>query len=143
MAAYSCSGAAASVMAGDFSCNISLNPGVNFVVVRAMDLAGNASQVNMHLTLDAPLPPPTSPQITSNGVNMQVGQTQQFLVMDDQGQVWSDASWSVDNTSLATLDSNTPALLTAVATGTVTLRASVGSVTATRCRRPLRPYRRT
>src|SRR5215813_10973128 len=108
---------------GSFSCNISISPGVNLAVVRATDLAGNIAQVNLHLTFTAPFAAPTSLQVSPNAVNMLIGQSQQFSAVDQSGHTRPDASWSVDNASIASLstDPTTPSLLTALTSGTVTL----------------------
>jgi hypothetical protein len=125
-----CDGVTATLSGGSFSCNISLAVGVNLVVVRGTDLAGNVAGDNFHVSLTGSLPAPTSLQVTPTGVNMVVGGTQQFTAVDDQGRPRSDATWSIDNTSIATIDTNSSPTLTAVATGTATLTATVGSVTA-------------
>ena len=125
-----CDGVTATLSGGAFSCNISLTVGVNLVVVRGTDMAGNVAGYNFHVTLTGSLPAATSLQVTPTGVNMVVGGTQQFTVVDDQGRPRSEATWSVDNTSIATIDTNSSPTLAAVATGTATLTATVGSVTA-------------
>jgi hypothetical protein len=60
---------------------------------------------------------------------MVVGGTQPFTVVDQQGRPRPDATWGVDNTSIATIDTSGAPTLTAVTTGTATLTATVGSVT--------------
>jgi len=125
-----CNAVAASFAAGAFSCNISLHPGVNLVAVRATDLAGNVAGANMHVKLGAPLPPPVSLQITPGDVNMLVGDTQQFTAVDELGRPRNDATWTVSDTSLATITTDSSPALTAVAVGQVTVTATVGSVSA-------------
>ncbi len=93
-------------------------------------MAGNVSAAILHVTRTGSLSAPASMQVTPTGVNMVVGDTQQFTVVDDQGRPRSDASWSVDDTSIATIDSASSPTLTAISTGTVTLTATIGSVTA-------------
>ena len=125
-----CDGVTATLSGGGFSCNISLTVGVNLVVVRGTDIAGNVAGDNFHLSLTGALPAPASLTVTPTGVNLVVGGTQQFTVVDDQGRPRPDATWGVDNTSIATIDANSSPTLTAVATGTATLTATVGSATA-------------
>jgi hypothetical protein len=82
------------------------------------------------------LPAPTTLQITPSGVNLLIGSTKLFNVVDNTGKARSDATWSVDNTSLATIATNASpltgnsALLTAIAAGTVTLTATVQGMSA-------------
>jgi hypothetical protein len=123
-----CNGAPATLSSGSFSCNISLTVGVNLVVLQATDVAGNVGGSNIHLTLTGALPAPSSLQITPMGLNMVVGETQQFTATDDHGRPRADATWTISDTTLATITPESTPILTAVAVGQVTLTASVGSV---------------
>jgi Bacterial Ig-like domain (group 2)/Glucodextranase, domain B len=125
-----CNGNTAVMSGNSFSCNIWLNVGVNTVVVTASDQAGNVSSVVLHEFLTGTWGAPTSLQITPIGVNMPVGGTQQFTAVDDMGRLRSDATWTVDNTNLGTMTSGSPATLTALAAGTVTLTATVQGISA-------------
>jgi Glucodextranase, domain B/IPT/TIG domain/PQQ-like domain len=125
-----CNGTAAPLSGGSFSCNISLNVGVNLIMVRATDVAGNVAGSNFHVVLPGTLPVPNSLSVTPTGVNMLVNGTQQFTAVDDQGRPRSDATWTVSDTTLATIDTDASPTLTAVAVGQITLTAAVGSVNA-------------
>ena len=76
------------------------------------------------------LPTPTSLQITPAGVNMLVGSTKQFIVMDNQGLLRYDATWTVDNSNLGSVTTDSTPTLTALAAGTLTLTATVQGVSA-------------
>jgi hypothetical protein len=128
LASMGCNGTVVPVTSGTFSCNISLAAGVNLVMVLATDAAGNRSGARLHLTYSAALPAPTSLQITPTTANVLVSGTQRFTAVDQLGRPRSDAAWSVDNTSIATISSDSPPVLTGVAAGTVDLTASVGGV---------------
>jgi hypothetical protein len=130
LSGVTCNGAVTTPSSGSFSCSISLNPGVNLVVVHATDVAGNIAASTMHLTLNVPLPAPTSLQITPTSANVLVTTTQQFTAIDQLGNVRTDAGWTVDNTNIATISTDASPILTGVAAGTVTLTASVGSISA-------------
>jgi hypothetical protein len=125
-----CNGAAASFSSGSFSCNFSLSPGVNLVMVLATDVAGNTAGTRLHFIYSAPLPAPMSLQITPASANVLVGATQQFTVVDQLGKPRTDATWTVDNTNIATISTDASSILTGLAAGTVTLTASVGAVSA-------------
>ncbi len=125
-----CNGSAATVSGGNFSCNISLSVGVNLIMVRVTDLAGNVAGSNFHVTLAGTLPPPNSLQITPTGVNMLVGDTRPFAAVDEQGRLRPEATWSVSDSSLATISTDGSSGLTALAVGQVTLTGSVGSTSA-------------
>jgi hypothetical protein len=77
-------------------------------------------------------PPPLSLQITPAVVNMIVGGTQQFTAVDNNGIPRSDVSWSVNNSTLATVTTNPDGtgVLNALAAGQVTLTATAENVTA-------------
>ncbi|MGO9444242.1 MAG: Ig-like domain-containing protein, partial [Thiobacillaceae bacterium] len=125
-----CNGNTAVMSGNSFSCNIPLNIGVNSIVVSASDWARNVSSVILHEFLTGTLPVPNSVRITPVGVNMQVGATQQFTAVDDYGRPRTDAAWTVDNTGLASITTDSSPVLTALAPGTVTLTASVQGVSA-------------
>jgi hypothetical protein len=61
---------------------------------------------------------------------MLVGSTQQFTAVDDQNRQRIDATWTVSNTTLATITPDTSPILTALAVGQVTLTADVQGVSA-------------
>ena len=75
-------------------------------------------------------PPPSSLQVTPSMVNMAVGETRQFTVIDNTGHPRSDAIWTLSDNSLATITADSSPTLTAVAAGNLTLTATVGSVSA-------------
>jgi outer membrane protein assembly factor BamB len=54
----------------------------------------------------------------------------QFVVLDNQGLTRYDATWTLDNPSLATISTDSLPTLTALAAGTVTLTATVQGVSA-------------
>ena len=130
LSSVTCDQIPASFVSGTFSCNISLNIGVNLVVVRATDIAGNVAGSNFHVSLTGTLPAPNSLQISPGTVNMLVGDTQQFTVTDDQYQSRSDATWTVSDPTLASITSDASPILTALAVGQVTLTANVGGLSA-------------
>jgi hypothetical protein len=125
-----CNGATANLSSADFSCDVSLHPGVNLLMVRATDLAGNVSASIMHVTLNTPLPAPLSLEITPRNANMLVGATQQFTAVDELGRPRTDATWTISDSSLVTITTDSPPILTAVAVGQLTLTANVGSASA-------------
>jgi hypothetical protein len=122
-----CNGAPLTLAGTDFSCNISLNPGLNLIAIRATDVAGNVALTKMHVMYPF-YPVPTSIQITPAVANLVIGQTQQFNAIDDQGRPRSDATWSVSDPALATLPFGSSPVLAALAAGQEILTASVNGV---------------
>ena len=122
-----CGGVTATLSGSAFSCGVTLNVGLNPIVIKATDIAGNVSASKLYLTLNITLPVPTSLTITPNGYNMLVGESDQFSAIDQAGLVRTDATWTVSDTTIATVGGGSSPALTAVAAGQVILTATVGS----------------
>jgi hypothetical protein len=73
---------------------------------------------------------PSSVRITPTGVTMLIGGTQQFTAVDSLGHPRTDATWTVDNASLATITTSSSPTLTAIAAGQITLTATVEGISA-------------
>jgi len=125
-----CNGAQANVSSGSFSCTVGLNVGMNTVNVRASDVAGNVTASIFHEILSGTATSPTSLQITPTNVNMLIGNTRQFTAVDQNGLPRTDATWTVSDSTVATITTDSAPTLTGIATGQVTLTANVGSVSA-------------
>lgn len=91
--------------------------------ILAVDVQGVSTQLQITVA-------PTSLQVTPSAVNMQVGESRQFSVVDNLGHPSGDVTWTLNDNSLATVTSENTATLTAVAAGIVTLTATVEGVTA-------------
>lgn len=125
-----CNGTSASFSSNSFTCNVSLNPGLNLLMVIAQDLAGNTAGVRLHVKDSNALPAPTSLQITPSDSHVSIGSTQQFSVVDQLGQPRTDSTWTVDNSSVATISADSSPLLTGISGGQLTLTATVGNISA-------------
>jgi hypothetical protein len=125
-----CNGTVVPVTSGAFSCNISLNPGVNLLMINATDAAGNLAGARLHVIYPATLAAPMSLSVTPANANVLIGGTQQFTAVDDLGRPRPDATWTVSDATIATISTDTSPILTGVAAGQVTLTASFGSMTA-------------
>ncbi|HEV2417194.1 MAG TPA: kelch repeat-containing protein [Terriglobia bacterium] len=75
-------------------------------------------------------PPPYSLQVTPSAASLTVGDTRQFTAVDSLGHPRSDVTWSVSDTSVATITSDSSPILTALAPGQVSLTATDGTVSA-------------
>lgn len=102
-------------------------------MVQATDAAGNVVATPLYQTLSSTMSTPSSLSITPANVNMVVGQSKSFTVIDNQGQVRSDATWTPDAADAQDVQmaADGSGLLTAAQPGTVTLTASVQGVQAT------------
>ncbi|MGB6736004.1 MAG: Ig-like domain repeat protein, partial [Candidatus Sulfotelmatobacter sp.] len=77
-------------------------------------------------------PAPFTLQITPVTVNILVGGAQQFTAVDNNGIPRPDATWTISNTSVATISTNAngTGIVTGVAAGQVTLTATAEGVSA-------------
>ncbi|MGO9453839.1 MAG: kelch repeat-containing protein [Candidatus Binataceae bacterium] len=81
--------------------------------------------------LYAPTPPaPFSIQVTPGTASISVGGTQQFTAVSNIGYPRTDATWSVSDSSLASITNDSSPVLTALAAGQVTITATVDNVSA-------------
>ncbi len=128
VSSVTCNGTAAPLSSGSFSCNISLNVGVNLLMVRATDAAGNIAASYIHVDLAGTLPAPQTLQITPATANVPVSGTQGFSVVDQTGHPRPDAVWTVSDATIATITADSSPVLTGVAVGQVTLTATAQSV---------------
>jgi hypothetical protein len=132
IASLTCNGTTVGSSGGNFSCNISLNPGVNLIVVRATDAAGNVALTKMHVQCTLPLPAPNSLYITPSVANLVVGATQEFRAVDDQGRPRADAVWALSDATIASLsqDGLGDSILTGLTVGQITLSAQASGLSA-------------
>jgi hypothetical protein len=77
-------------------------------------------------------PPPFSLQITPAAVNIVIGGTQQFTAIDNLGIPRPDATWTISNTSIATISTNAngTGIVTGVSAGQAMLTATADGVSA-------------
>jgi regulation of enolase protein 1 (concanavalin A-like superfamily) len=121
-----CNDAFAKLTATNFSCNVSLEAGVNSITVTGTDSAGDTQTATLSVTLA--MSSPISIQVTPPSPNMLVGATQSFTAVDDQGVRHPDATWTVSDSTIASFVSGSPNTLMADAVGQVTVTATVGGV---------------
>ena len=126
LTSLTCNGTSVPLSGGNFSCNISLSVGVNLIVVRATDLAGNVAGSNFHVSLAGTLPPPQTLTVTPPVANLIVGQTQILTAVDELGRPRDDATFTVSDPTIATISGDPT--LTVIAPGPFTVTASVGGV---------------
>jgi len=73
---------------------------------------------------------PISITIQPASATLVVGDTRNLLAVDSNGNTVSSASWTVDNTSLASISTDVPPMLTTLAPGSITLTATYQGLTA-------------
>lgn len=79
----------------------------------------------LHITIA-----PSSLQVTPAAVNLQVGDSRQFNVVDNLSHPSGDVIWTVSDTNLASVTNDNQTTLTALNPGQVTLTATVEGVSA-------------
>ncbi len=73
----------------------------------------------------------TNDHITPNLISMAVGDTRNLQVLDSNGVAISGLAWSVTDPTIASLSTDDPPVLTALAVGNVTINAGDGSASLT------------
>jgi hypothetical protein len=124
-----CGGATASVTGSSFSCTVPLFSASNTVAVVGTDVAGNTATSNLTVTVS--MSTPTSLTVTPPTPNMTIGGTQAFQAIDQTGTLRPDATWSINDATVASFETSNPNTLVGNAAGTATVTATVGSVTGT------------
>lgn len=131
-ATVTCDESAATVSNETFSCPVMVPSGSSTVDIVATDETGNSRTLVLHLTTNDQIgAEPTGLRITPQKVTLGVGKTRPFRAIDNLGRVPSDAAWSIDNETLATLSTTNGVELTGVTTGDVTLTATWHGQSAT------------
>jgi IPT/TIG domain/Bacterial Ig-like domain (group 2)/Galactose oxidase, central domain len=90
-------------------------------VLLTADVDGVEAQIQVNVA-------PVSLQITPASATLLVGDSHQFAVVDERGRPGNIATWTVDNTTLATITADAAPTLTAEAAGQVNLTATVVGV---------------
>jgi hypothetical protein len=130
LSAVTCNGAAATLSAGSFSCNISLVSGVNTIVAQAVDNAGNVATATATVTYSLTLnPPPTAVFLAPDHFAMVLKETRKLALVDDLSRVVPTSSWTVSDPTVAQIAAD--GTITPVAAGTATIAASYQSLSAT------------
>jgi hypothetical protein len=107
-----------------------LNDGTVLIVGGQDTASGQTSSAEIYES--ATPPPPYSLQITPAVASIVVGGTQQFTAVDNHGYPRQDVTWTVSDPSLATVapGDDGAGVVTAIATGQVTLTANAEGATA-------------
>ncbi len=115
-----------------FLCNVTIPAGTSTITLRAFDAASNLRSTVVSIgTEDAvSSSPPTSLRVTPQNITMLAGQTRRFSLLDDFDRIPSQAEWTIDNATVATLRAAPDAQLTAVSAGEVTVTARWQGLTA-------------
>jgi alpha-tubulin suppressor-like RCC1 family protein len=129
LAAVTCNDVAATVVSGAVSCNVTLRPGRNVVVVSARDVAGNNSSAGVTVTLAGTA---TQLSLAPSNRTMLIGESATLSLRDEFGVASTNATWQTSDAQILSLSTDDPPILTAVAEGAVTVTASkngLGAVT--------------
>ena len=124
----SCSGITGTITGSSFSCEVPLFAPSNAITVMGTDLAGNSTTATVNVSVS--MTTPTSLQITPNPATVVAGASRVFVATDQAGNRRPDATWSVSDSSVATLSTSGSGALTGAAAGETTLTATIGGVSA-------------
>jgi uncharacterized protein YjdB len=90
---------------------------------------GDLSKLSAELYLPAPVPP-LSLRITPSSATLQMGESRTFRVVDHLGHARTDVEWTSSDPLIASVEEAT-GLTAGLATGSVTLTATIGAATTT------------
>jgi len=130
VASVTCNGTQAALSSGSYLCNVPLVSGSNSIQAQAIDAAGNAAISNQIAITYSPIIPKAI-FITPGIANLLVGNTRAVKLVGDVGQSVPGVTWTISDPSIASISASDPPQVTAVATGTATLTASLGQLKAT------------
>lgn len=123
-----CNGEEATITSGNTSCDVELRPGVNTIVLVAVDVAGNSASDAIRITRTGTA---SGIYITPNQRRLMVGTSKELSLVDNFGQPVTGASWSSDTGGVATVAAaGSIVTLTAVAAGDATITATIGGLSA-------------
>jgi hypothetical protein len=128
VAGVTCNGIAATVSGSTYSCTVLVFAASDLITVNAADSAGN--QASTSISISVAMAAPTSLQISPTSATLGTGESRKFSASDQTGIRRPDVSWTVSDSTIASLSTDGSGTLTGVAAGTVTLSASIGSVSA-------------
>lgn len=121
-----CNGTPATIVSGSVSCTMNLQPGMNALMVTAIDAAGNSASASVNKTLAGT---PTQLSVVPGTRTMTVGEQLALSVFDEFGRVFLSSAWGSSDIVVAGVDSN--GVVTGLVPGTATITASSGSLSAT------------
>jgi alpha-tubulin suppressor-like RCC1 family protein len=116
-----CNGVATAVVDGLVTCTVTLRPGRNSITVSAQDAAGNSSSAGATVTLAGT---PTRLTLTPTTRLMLIGESATLSLRDNFGVPAPGAMWTSSMPWVVSLSPGDPPVLTALATGTVTITAT-------------------
>lgn len=122
-----CNSAPVQVSAGQFRCRVTLSPGRNQVVVRAIDAAGRSTSAAV--TVDR-VGTPTQLLLTPATRALEVNQVAHLALRDEFGASVEGASWTSSEPAIVSLSTDEPPVLTALAIGQVMIRAEKDGLVA-------------
>lgn len=126
LATAACNGSPATIdRAGTVRCRVSLEPGVNDIVIDATDVAGNSASAGARVHR---IGPPSSVTIVPDVAGVLVGSSRTFQLLTDYDLNAGPVTWSVEPASVGTMIGG---LFQAHEQGTATITARFGEHSAT------------
>lgn len=127
VASATCNGQAATVVSTTVECIVTLRPGVNSIVLHAVDAAGNGASSSVRVTR---VVTPTVIMITPRAQTLVVGETRAIAVAGESGVVPAGVTWASSASNIVSVSSDGIATVTGQAPGEATVTASAGGLSA-------------
>ena len=123
-----CNGRPGTARDAVLTCPVTLQEGINDVIVQAMDMAGNSGSSGVHVSRPGS---PSSPTVVPGMATMHQGERRSMQLVDALGQPLTRAAWLVSNPFIATIEQvDDEIAVHALGPGQVTVTASWGQLTA-------------
>jgi Chitobiase/beta-hexosaminidase C-terminal domain/Glucodextranase, domain B/Bacterial Ig-like domain (group 2) len=131
LAGVQCNGTNAPIVSGQFTCNVSLVPGLNLLAVTVADNAGNSASNSRRVQFGTVVGGPAAQtlRLRPNQFALQVGETRLVGLLDEYDrEPETVAEWTSSDELVATVTEE--GVITGIASGTATITAQVGTLSA-------------
>lgn len=129
IASVTCNGEPAEVVKKTARCSVPLLPGLNSVILKTIDVAGNSASAGIQITRR--VKQATFITLTPGHRTLLVNEEMTLSLQDDSGVQVVNARWKTSNAKVVSLSGDDPPLLKALKPGSVTISAKKSSLTST------------
>jgi hypothetical protein len=127
IASATCNGVPATVVSGAVNCTIALRPGLNAVIVSALNMAGTSASAGRRVTRSTNS---ATLAISPTTRTLFIGQSGTVTATTESGVVASDVTWNSSNPSIVSISQTPKITIAGQAAGTATITATGGGVSA-------------
>ncbi len=127
LGSVTCNGEPVPVVDGEVECDVTLRPGLNAVVLVAVDLAGNVNSVGRRIVRTGV---PTTLLLSPARQTLWLGESRSISGNSEFGPVASGLTWTSSDPAVVSVAGGPTPSLTGVSVGDATITATLGTLTA-------------